>query len=83
MPTYEYECNECGHRFELFQQMSDEPASECPECGGHVKRLIGHGGALIFKGAGFHATDYGKSSCPAAESGEKPPCCSGECPVDS
>ena len=83
MPTYEYECSDCGHKFELFQQMSDEPSDKCPECGGRVKRLIGMGGGLIFKGSGFHANDYGKPSCPASGNGEKPPCCSGECPVES
>jgi putative FmdB family regulatory protein len=82
MPTYEYECDECGHRFELFQQMTDEPARECPECGGKVRRLIGTGGGLILKGAGFHANDYGKPSCPASGNG-KPSCCSGECQSDS
>ena len=83
MPTYEYECDECGNRFERFQQMSDDPVSECPECGGHVRRLIGTGGGLILKGSGFHANDYGKKTCPATGNDGKPPCCSGECPVES
>jgi putative FmdB family regulatory protein len=76
MPTYEYECDECGKRFELFQQMTDDPVAECPDCGGGVRRLIGTGGGLILKGEGFHANDYSqKKSCPAGG------CCS-DCPVE-
>jgi len=58
MPTYEYECEACGHAFERFQSMSDEPIRLCPECGGAVRRLISSGGGLVFKGPGFYATDY-------------------------
>ncbi len=58
MPTYEYRCNECGHEFEAFQRMTDEPLSKCPECEGAVKRLIGTGAGIIFKGSGFYETDY-------------------------
>lgn len=58
MPTYEYECEACGHAFERFQSMSDEPIRTCPECGGAVRRLISAGGGLVFKGPGFYATDY-------------------------
>ncbi len=65
MPTYDYECDSCGHRFELFQSMTDEPARTCPKCGGGVRRLIGVGAGFIFKGAGFYSTDYRKGSCPA------------------
>lgn len=57
MPTYDYECSDCGHSFEAFQSMSDEPLSTCPECGGSVKRLIGGGTGIIFKGSGFYVTD--------------------------
>jgi putative FmdB family regulatory protein len=79
MPTYEYECNECKFRFEKFQNMSAEPIRVCPECGGEVRRLIGSGGGLIFKGAGFYANDYAsKGSCK-----DKPSCCgSGGCSCD-
>ncbi|MEZ4648700.1 MAG: FmdB family zinc ribbon protein [Candidatus Eisenbacteria bacterium] len=58
MPTYEYVCASCGHEFELFQKMSDPPAKKCPECKGKVKRKIGAGAGLIFKGSGFYITDY-------------------------
>jgi putative FmdB family regulatory protein len=58
MPTYEYECEACGHAFERFQSMRDEPIRTCPECGGAVRRLISSGGGLVFKGPGFYATDY-------------------------
>lgn len=62
MPTYEYECEKCGHRFELFQSMSEEPRKRCPKCRGKVRRLIGTGAGMIFKGAGFYATDYRSQS---------------------
>ncbi len=58
MPTYDYKCKECGITFELFQKMSDEPITECIECKGEVKRLIGSGLTPIFKGSGFYETDY-------------------------
>ena len=60
MPTYEYECQQCGHRFEEFQSITAEPRQTCPEanCQGSVKRLIGMGGGLLFKGSGFYITDY-------------------------
>ena len=61
MPTYEYECEKCGQRFERFQNMSDSPVQRCPECRGKVRRLIGGGGAIIFKGSGFYETDYKKN----------------------
>jgi putative FmdB family regulatory protein len=68
MPTYEYECKKCGHSFEAFQSMSDDPLTECPECGRELRRLINGGSGVIFKGSGFYATDKGKeSSKPAAE----------------
>ena len=61
MPTYEYECQKCGHRFEEFQSMKDAPLTKCPVCKGKVKRLIGAGAGLIFKGSGFYITDYTRS----------------------
>lgn len=58
MPTYEYECTKCGHGFETFQNMREEPLKECPRCSSPVKRLLGVGAGIIFKGPGFYATDY-------------------------
>jgi len=59
MPTYEYECGACGHRFEQFQPITATPLKTCPACRKRkVQRLIGTGAALIFKGSGFYATDY-------------------------
>lgn len=58
MPTYEYRCQDCGHEFEMFQGMKDEPVRICPKCRGKVLRLIGTGAGLIFKGSGFYATDH-------------------------
>ncbi len=59
MPTYEYECDACGHRFEKFQSITAKPVRTCPECGqSRAKRLLGTGAALLFKGSGFYATDY-------------------------
>jgi len=60
MPTYLYECEKCG-RFEEFQKITAEPLSECPQCGGKVKRIIGQPG-IIFKGSGFYSTDNSKKS---------------------
>jgi putative FmdB family regulatory protein len=58
MPTYEYECNSCSHRFEKFQGISDPPLKRCPKCRHKIRRLLGTGGGLIFKGSGFYQTDY-------------------------
>ena len=49
MPTYEYRCKKCGYEFEKFQQITAEPLKKCPECGGHVERLISGGAGIIFK----------------------------------
>ncbi len=62
MPTYDYECVKCGHRFEIFQSIAAPPIRECPECGGEVRRLISPGAGFIFKGSGFYATDYRSES---------------------
>lgn len=61
MPTYDYECSSCGHKFEFFQSMTEDPKKKCPKCGKSLKRLIGSGSGIIFKGSGFYATDYKKS----------------------
>lgn len=72
MPTYEYACPKCGHQFEQFQSMRDEPIKKCPKCKKTgVKRLIGGGAGLIFKGTGFYITDYKtKKGTPPASGGE-------------
>lgn len=71
MPTYDYECLECKNRFEIFHSMKDDPIQKCQKCGGKVKKLIGAGAGIIFKGSGFYVNDYGKSS-----SAVKPGCSS-------
>lgn len=59
MPTYEYKCEDCGFEFEKFQSIKAAAIKKCPQCGkSRVKRLIGMGGGVIFKGGGFYATDY-------------------------
>ena len=58
MPTYEYECTDCGRRFEIFHGMTEEPRTECEVCKGRLKKLIGPGAGIIFKGSGFYCTDY-------------------------
>lgn len=59
MPTYDYACSACGHRFEEFQSMSAEPLKKCPACKkAKLERLIGPGAGVIFKGSGFYETDY-------------------------
>ena len=67
MPTYDYECIHCGHAFEEFQSITAELLSACPKCGKAVKRLIGAGMAVIFKGSGFYTTDSKKTSSPPSE----------------
>ena len=62
MPTYEYECRKCGHQFEQFQSMTAKPLRSCPQCRGRVKRLLGSGAGIIFKGSGFYQTDYRSKS---------------------
>jgi len=77
MPTYDYECTKCKHTFEILQKMSDKPLEKCPKCGAIVKRLIGKGSGIIFKGTGFYETDYKrKTGCSNSGSSDK---CSG-CP---
>jgi len=75
MPTYEYECKSCGHGFEFFQSMKDEPLKTCPDCGKEVRRLINGGTGVIFKGGGFYVTDKSKSSSTSGgkTQGKSPP----------
>jgi len=83
MPTYEYECLSSGKRFEEFQSMTDEPLKQCPECGGSVRRLIGAGAGIIFKGSGFYATDYRRNSHTDTRCGRDKPCCGRDTPCDT
>lgn len=74
MPTYEYKCNKCGHRFETFQSMKDAALKKCPECGKNaLERLIGVGAAVLFKGSGFYQTDYRSESYKKAKEAESKP----------
>ncbi len=69
MPTYQYECDHCGHAFEIMQSIVDKKLKACPSCKkDKLHRLIGSGAGIIFKGTGFYETDYKKKSCPAAQS---------------
>src|SRR6185312_14803493 len=80
MPTYEYACAKCGQHFDAFQSMRDQPFRECPKelCRlpkwghGKVKRLLGTGAGIIFKGAGFYSTDYRSNSYKEAAKKETP-----------
>ena len=74
MPTYEYECRKCGHRFEKFQSILAPPVKTCPKCRGKVARLLSGGAGIIFKGSGFYQTDYkktGNASHAHPQGGEK------------
>ena len=63
MPTYDYQCDACDHKFELFQSISDSVKRKCPECGKNkLRRLFGTGAAVVFKGSGFYETDYRSDS---------------------
>ncbi len=86
MPTYEYSCEKCGKNFDVFQSMRDEAFKECPKehCQlkkwghGKVKRLLGTGAGLIFKGSGFYITDYRSNNYKEGAKKEAPPSSSGE-----
>jgi putative FmdB family regulatory protein len=72
MPTYEYKCNACGHKFEVFHAMSAEPVKVCPKCRKKkVERLISAGAGFIFKGSGFYITDYRSDSYKKAAEADK------------
>lgn len=79
MPVYEYQCEDCGHRFEVRQKFSDQPISECAQCGGHAKKAISVAGFAL-KGGGWYQQGYGAKaeSCPAS-SGAAAESCAG-CP---
>jgi putative FmdB family regulatory protein len=70
MPTYDYECRECGHTFEQFQSITAGALRKCPECGRlKLRRLIGAGAGIIFKGSGFYETDYKRKSGATGKAG--------------
>jgi putative FmdB family regulatory protein len=70
MPTYDYQCQACGHDWELFQSMKDSPVKSCPKCKKRkAKRLLGLGAGIIFKGTGFYETDY-KNKKPGKNDGD-------------
>jgi len=72
MPTYDYRCDGCGHEFDEFQSITAKPLRKCPACAKpKLKRLIGTGAGVIFKGSGFYETDYRSDSYKKAEKAEK------------
>jgi putative FmdB family regulatory protein len=72
MPTYDYVCDACDHAFELFQSIKEESKRKCPECGKQkLRRLIGPGAAIVFKGSGFYKTDYRSESYKKAAAADK------------
>jgi putative FmdB family regulatory protein len=73
MPTYDYVCDACGHAFELFQPMMDPVKRKCPKCKkSKLRRLIGAGAAIMFKGSGFYKTDYRSESYKKQAEADKP-----------
>ena len=68
MPTYGYRCTKCGHQFEVFQRMSDEPIQTCPNCEGKVTKMLYPNG-VVFKGSGYYSTDYKSSGSGASSNG--------------
>jgi len=74
MPTYDYVCDACGHEFELFQPITENAKRKCPKCGRQkLRRLIGSGAAIVFKGSGFYQTDYRSESYKKGKAADKPP----------
>ena len=76
MPTYDYECRACGHRFDELQSFSEPPLTKCPACKKNkLERLFGGGGAIIFKGSGFYETDYRRAGAvkPEGDTGAAKP----------
>jgi len=73
MPTYDYICDDCGHEYEAYEPITAEPRKDCPECS-HLalRRKIGPGAAILFKGSGFYQTDYRSESYKKAAKADKP-----------
>jgi len=73
MPTYDYRCEACGKKLEVFQSITDSPKRKCPKCGrAKLKRQIGAGAGIIFKGSGFYQTDYRSDSYKKGADSDKP-----------
>ncbi len=73
MPTYDYSCDACKHKFEVFESISAQPQTKCPKCKKKkLRRLFGAGAGLVFKGSGFYQTDYRSESYKKAASADKP-----------
>lgn len=73
MPTYDYQCDACGHTFDAFESINAEPMTKCPECKKKkLRRLFGAGAAVVFKGSGFYQTDYRSESYKKAAASDKP-----------
>jgi putative FmdB family regulatory protein len=69
LPTYQYACTECGHRFEKFQSFTDEALTTCPECSGRLRKVFNAVG-VVFKGSGFYRTDSRKGADTADTAGK-------------
>lgn len=84
MPTYDYLCEGCGHKFEHFQSITSNALKKCPECGKQkLKRLFGTGAGLIFKGSGFYQTDYRSEGYKKSANSDKPASTTTETKSDS
>jgi putative FmdB family regulatory protein len=84
MPTYDYVCDACDHRFEEFQSMSEEALKKCPECKKlKLRRLFGGGAAILFKGSGFYETDYRSDSYKSAAKADQEKAASGNGKAES
>src|SRR5262245_61749523 len=79
MPTYDYVCDACDHKFEQFQSMKDDALTKCPQCKKKkLRRLIGAGAAVVFKGSGFYQTDYRSENYKKSAAADKPSAPSGD-----
>jgi len=84
MPTYDYICDACGHEFEAFESIKADPQTDCPQCReAKLRRKIGPGAAILFKGSGFYQTDYRSESYKQRAAADKPADSSSSKPADS